>query len=239
MTRYILVHGAGHGGWCWDKVAARLRQAGHDVLTPDLPGRAGTAAELGAATMDSYVAALVTLLDAQDGPSVLLGHSMGGLSVTGAAEARPDKVAALVYLTAYAAIDGDSVGSILEGDPDSQVPAATELVADGLAVQIAEARVIPIFYNDLPADEAGAAQAQLVPEPAIALGGAVRVTPEGAGRVAKFYLGCLRDQCIDIAFQRQLAARSGSHWAGEIDAGHSAFLSQPDAVVRHLLSLTA
>uniref|UniRef100_A0A453CX11 AB hydrolase-1 domain-containing protein n=1 Tax=Aegilops tauschii subsp. strangulata TaxID=200361 RepID=A0A453CX11_AEGTS len=103
-TRLILVHGTGHGGWCWYKVATLLRAAGHRVDAPDLVACGTDARRLrDAPTFEDYTRPLLDALrDLPDGErAVLVGHSFGGMSVALAAEEFPDKVAAAVFLTAF------------------------------------------------------------------------------------------------------------------------------------------
>lgn len=237
MARFVFVHGASHAGWCWQRVVDRLRAAGHEAEAPDLPAHGADATPIESVSMSDYVQCVVRALHASERQAILVSHSMGGLAATGAAEGAPDKVSKLVYVTAYAPLDGDSVGSLLGGDASSRVPAATEPVDGGVAVQVAEASVIPIFYNDCSAEDAADAKARLTPEPSAPMMQPVTVTPDRAGRLARHYIGCTQDQCIDIGYQRTLASRSGSAWAGEIDAGHSPFLSQPDTLTAMLIAL--
>lgn len=103
----VLVHGACHGGWCWYKVAARLRPSdagGYRVLTPDLAASGVDERRLREVpTFRDYTAPLLDALRSlPDGEkAVLVGHSFGGLSIALAAEECPEKVAAAVFLCAY------------------------------------------------------------------------------------------------------------------------------------------
>ncbi|HYQ94602.1 MAG TPA: alpha/beta fold hydrolase, partial [Burkholderiales bacterium] len=87
-STYVLVHGAWHGGWCWKKVVPALRAAGHEVYTPTLTGL-GERAHLANPAIDlaTHVADVVNLLEAEElNEVVLLGHSYGGMVVTGVAD---------------------------------------------------------------------------------------------------------------------------------------------------------
>lgn len=107
-SRIILVHGTGHGGWCWYRVATLLRAAGHRVHAPDLAASGADARRLrddDAPTFDDYSRPLldaVRALPGGDGErAVLVGHSLGGMSVALAAEELPEKVAAAVFVAAF------------------------------------------------------------------------------------------------------------------------------------------
>jgi pimeloyl-ACP methyl ester carboxylesterase len=98
---FVLVHGQWHGSWCWNKVVPLLTAQGHRVTAIDLPGRGGDPKELAKLTPADYVSAVTRVLDASPEPVVLVGHSLGGGTVSLAGEARPEKIKRLVYLTAF------------------------------------------------------------------------------------------------------------------------------------------
>ncbi|MBK9031286.1 MAG: alpha/beta hydrolase [Myxococcales bacterium] len=118
MTCFVLVHGAFHGGWVWGRVAARLRAAGHEVLTPTLTGCGDRhhllTRELG---LEDHVRDLVATLEHEDvRAAVVVAHSYGGTVATAAAARVPDRLARLVYLDAQAPVDGQSAsGAMAEG----------------------------------------------------------------------------------------------------------------------------
>jgi len=111
MTTYVLIPGACHGAWCFDDLAAALRDRGHRVLALTLTGVAERAhlAHAGV-NLDTHItdvlAALAVEPDAEN--LVLVGHSYGGMVITGVADRIPEKVDALVYLDALVPYDGES-----------------------------------------------------------------------------------------------------------------------------------
>lgn len=108
MTAFVLVHGAWHGGWCWQRVAARLRAKGHDVYTPSLTGLGDRAHLLNASiNLSTHIADITGIVESYDLENVVLcGHSYGGLVITGVADRVPDRIQALVYLDALVPDDG-------------------------------------------------------------------------------------------------------------------------------------
>jgi pimeloyl-ACP methyl ester carboxylesterase len=110
MTIYVLVPGACHGGWCFDDLAAQLRARGHRVLAPTLTGVAERAHLLHAGVnLETHIADVVAELDVhQLQDAVLVGHSYGGMVITGAADRRPHQVDSLIYLDAFVPRDGES-----------------------------------------------------------------------------------------------------------------------------------
>ena len=100
MASFVLIHGAWHGGWCFDPVRDRLEAAGHRVIAPDLPGMGGTDEELAAVTLAGWADFVANLCRAEAEPVILAGHSRGGIVISEVAERVPEKVAALVYICA-------------------------------------------------------------------------------------------------------------------------------------------
>lgn len=121
MATFVLVHGAFEGGWCWQRVARRLRAKGHEVHTPTLSGCGDRAhlltREIGLETHVQDVGALIELEDLRD--VILVGHSYGGAVVTVVADRVADRIGRLVYLDSAAPGHGQaSTGAFAEGTED-------------------------------------------------------------------------------------------------------------------------
>jgi pimeloyl-ACP methyl ester carboxylesterase len=111
MATYVLVHGAWHGGWCWNRVVPLLRQKGHEVYTPTLTGL-GERAHLATPQVDlsTHVTDIVNVIEFEDlSDVVLMGHSYGGQVVTGVAGAVPERIGQLAYLDAFVPGDGQTL----------------------------------------------------------------------------------------------------------------------------------
>ena len=92
MGIFVLIHGSGNGGWCWDKVAPLLTQAGHEVIAPDLPGHGDDKTPVREVSLQSCVDRVVEILDTQSEPVILVGHSTGGLTISQTTEQRPGMI---------------------------------------------------------------------------------------------------------------------------------------------------
>ncbi len=105
---FVLVHGAWHGGWCYRKVAQRLRAAGHEVYTPTLTGLGERSHLMNrAVTLDTHIEDVVNLIRWEELSDVILcGHSYGGMVITGVADRIPERLRALVYLDAIVPASG-------------------------------------------------------------------------------------------------------------------------------------
>src|SRR4029453_15904499 len=135
MAIYVLVHGGGHGGWCYQPVARLLRAAGHDVYTPTLTGLGERAHLVGPhVDLDLHIQDVVALLRYEDLHDVILvGHSYGGMVITGIADRAADRIGRLVYLDAANPVNGQSLidvaGPVIESvRPFGEVVDGVELV---------------------------------------------------------------------------------------------------------------
>ena len=109
MARFVLVHGAFGGAWCWEPVMSPLEAAGHTAEAFDLPGGGNDGTPVADVTLDSCAARVGDVLARRPEPAVLVGHSMGGIVITQAAANWPDRVASLVFVCAFMPADGQSL----------------------------------------------------------------------------------------------------------------------------------
>ena len=239
MATFVLVHGAWHGGWCWRKIVSLLESAGHRVDALDLPGHGDNPAPVSEMTLDANARLVADRVEVVGEPVVLVGHSMGGVSITQAAELVPERIATLVYVTAFLPGDGQSLVQLAEGDPSALVQ--PNLVVDeaaGSCVIDEQARQA-VFFGECSEEDASWAVAQLVPESLAAVAAPLRITEERAGAVARVYIECERDRAISIAKQRQMWADRPCAQVFTLDADHSPFLSRPRELAEHLLAVAA
>jgi pimeloyl-ACP methyl ester carboxylesterase len=113
VSEFVLVHGAWHGGWCWERVAERLRDGGHRVHAPTLTGLSERADELTPAVgLPTHVDDVLCSLAAAGGETVLVGHSYGALVAQAAAARAPERVRHVVYVEGWVGPDGSSLLSL-------------------------------------------------------------------------------------------------------------------------------
>jgi pimeloyl-ACP methyl ester carboxylesterase len=129
MTTFVIVHGAWAGAWGWDKVAERLREAGHRVHVPTLSGL-GERAHLASfpITLTTHIEDIVNEMVWHDLTDVVLvAHSYGGFVGTGVVERAAERIAAIVYLDAFIPDDGQSFEDIMGGPLEGPVVAVPEI----------------------------------------------------------------------------------------------------------------
>lgn len=238
MSHFVLIHGAWHGAWCWYKLAARLRAAGHVVTCPDLPGH-GVDRTLSTAdvTMNAYVERVASVLDAAAEPVVLVGHSMGGAVISQASEARSDRIRAAVYLAAFAPGHGQSVFQLARADPDDRMGARMVMSADRKSITLRPETIRDGFYADCPEEDVALALSLLVPQASAPLGAPLALTDARYGRVPRHYIECTQDLAVSIGAQRSMQGRAGCASVHSLDTGHSPFLSAPDRLAAILATI--
>lgn len=234
--RFVLVHGAWHGGWCWEQTATRLRALGHVVDAPDLPGHGLLQAQAKEATLAGYIDSVVAAIDAQPDPVVLVAHSMGGIAVTGAAEARPDRVKAVVYVAAYLLPSGSSLRdySSAPENADSRLTHNMVVAPDRLTATVNASSLREIFYADCSDADVAAASARVGPQalqPLVAKGA---WTPGRFGRVPKVYVRTQQDWAVRPRLQQRMYSETPVDHVLSIDTSHSPFYARPSELAAML-----
>ena len=240
MSTYVLIHGGWHGAWCWDRLAPRLCGAGHTVLAPDLPGHGAAPTPVAARPWEQYLPTVLAAIDAVTEPVVLLGHSSGGMLISDAAEQRPERIAALVYLSAFLLPPGVTPPEAMRGDPDSRLAAALDVdPARGVTTVRPEA-ARDVFYHDCDDATAAWALGRLQPEPIVPRaepGASPARTAERFGRVPRVYIECTADRALGPTTQRRMHAALPCSRVYTLPTSHSPFLSAPDALAEHLVDV--
>lgn len=237
MTTYVLVHGAWHGAWCWNKVVPVLEATGHRVITPELPGSGEDPTPASEVTLEAYANKLVEVLDQQDEKVIMLGHSMGGMAISAAAELRPEKVAGLVYLSGFLPKSGQSLLSLEESNPHSSVPPALVPDKEGITGSLKPEMIRDLFYHDCNDEDFDFAVAHFHDQALAPLATPVILSEENFGSVPRYYIELLADRAIHIEMQRQMIAASPCKAVFSIDSSHSPFYSKTDELVETLLKI--
>ena len=234
----MLVHGAWHGGWCWGKVAERLRAAGHRVFTPTLTGL-GERAHLIAPNvgLPTFVEDVVSTIEMEDlSEVVLVGHSFGGAVIAGVADASPDRIGRLVFLDSFVMKSGES--------PFDQLPRETVEARRASAIRTpglyGETLVMPppppSAFGVTDAKDAAWVASRLKPHPIKAYEDTLELKrPLGAGR-RKTYIACTNPSYRANEPLRQ-RLRAEPEWTYlELATGHDAMILKPDALAEMLIS---
>lgn len=238
MSIYVLIHGSWHGGWCWDKVKPLLEKKGHQVIAPDLPAHGQDKTPVAEVTLQSYAGCICEVLDDQSEPVILVGHSMGGMVITQAAEYRPDKIKTLVYVCAFLPRNGESLLQLAQQDKETLIlPNLIINEAQGYH-SVKEEAIQEVFYQDCNAEDIARAKSLLVPAEALApVATPVQTSDDNYGRIPRVYIESLCDQTLGPTLQKQMVTATPCQMVLSLDTGHSPFFAAPEALVAHLLTI--
>jgi pimeloyl-ACP methyl ester carboxylesterase len=227
MARFVLVHGAFHGAWCWEPLVAELSGTyGHAVTTFDLPGHGDDQTPVAEVTLDAYAQRICDALAEEPEPAVLVGHSMGGVAVTQAAARCPERIARLIYVAAFLPGDGQSLVDLTKLPEGAGDMVQENMVVEGeppVATMPAEA-AREAFYGRCSPQQAAWAVEKLRPQPLAPFVTPVELEGQHEGR-PRAYVVSTDDRAVPTALQRRFVADNPDLDAVELEADHSPFLS--------------
>ena len=226
-TTYVLVHGAWHGAWCWEKLKTELESRGHKVVTLDMPGHGDDKTDLKTVTMDSYINAVGDLVNKEANPVILVGHSMGGLVTASVAEKYPSKIKSLVFLAAFLPKNGESLLSIEGRNPNPTIPMNLIPSADTVYFDLVEANIQSLFYGDCTAADVTWAKSKLTSQAIAPLATPVSLTDANYGSVTRYYIECKNDGAVSIDLQKDMYTASPCKAVFTMNTSHSPFISAP------------
>lgn len=237
MSTYVLVHGAWHGEWCWHKVVPELQAAGHEVVAFDLPAHGIDDTPIEDVTLDSHVERISDAVREQSEPVILVGHSMAGVEITEVAEAVPERVERLVYLSAFLPEDGEALIDYAEADEASVVTQNLVVDEERGIVTVEDDAIRAAFYADCSEADIRLAQSLLRPEPLAGMVTPVDTSEERFGSVPRTYVTCQQDRAITPEMQQQMLDALPCEEVRTMDTSHSPFLSAPEELAEILLDV--
>lgn len=237
MATFVLVHGSWHGAWCWYRIIPRLRAGGHTVIAPDLSALGADKTPIAEVTLDRWRDDVIRAMEAAMEPVILVGHSRGGLIISAVAEACPERIRKLVYLTAFILRDGENLFAVSSEDQDTLLKGSLQMSGDMLSGTVNDAVIDEAFYGNCPAEDIALARTLLQPEPLKPLMTPVHLTAARYGRVPRVSIECTADKAISIDAQRRMVARTPCERVLSLETDHSPFFSMPDQLVEQLVSL--
>jgi pimeloyl-ACP methyl ester carboxylesterase len=235
LRTYVLVHGGGHGGWCYQSVARILRAQGREVYTPTMSG-VGERVHLLRADidLDFHINDIVNVLEFEDLHSVVLvGHSYGGMVITGVADRASDRIGHLVYLDAANPKNGQSLVDVA----GSAMAAArkTARIVDGIELVLFPGTDPLHFYGVKDPEQIAWMKSKLTPHPWKCFEQPLQLRNEAATRrIPQSHIVCTSS--LPARNVEELKALSnGRFW--DIDTGHDLMMTEPEKVARLLLQL--
>ena len=236
MLNFVLVHGSWHGAWCWRVLTPYLERAGYRVTAVSLPGRGDDPTPADQISLDHYINCVLDAATDADRRNVLVGHSMGGMTIAGATEMAPEKFAASIFVSAYLPCSGDTLMDLsARYGPNPKLLQTLSDPVEGGRFRLREGCAPDLFYHDCSQDDAQWASQRLCDEPLAPILTPVYLTEQGFGSVPRYYVECHRDKAVSLDAQRGMYRDAGCDGVISLDCGHSPFLSKPGELAACLI----
>ncbi len=232
---YVLVHGSWHGAWCWDRTVQELRTRGHRVFAVTQTGLGERKHLIGAADhIDVYVNDIVNLIEAEElNDVILVGHSFGGIPITGAAARLPGRINSLVYLDAGVPRPGESALSPLS--PEEQALRRKAVVNVGGVEVLLPPSEVPSFWG-LSGTDAEWVKRRMTPHPFATYATPLRFDDAVWEKLPRTYVQCTAPRHPALgAMQARLRGDRKWRWI-EFAAGHDGMVSHPSQLADILAS---
>jgi pimeloyl-ACP methyl ester carboxylesterase len=234
---FVLVHGGGCDRRCWSRLQPLLNDA---VFALDLPGRGSNPADLSTVKVEDFVEAVASEVVGNDlSDVVLVGHSLGGITLPGVARRVPDRLRRLVFVSCVVPPHGRSVGDMLESLSPAVAEVASRLgddVVDGSGALHPDFATA-MFCNDMNDEQQAFALSLLVPESMGVISEPVDLSGL-APAIPITYVRLLRDASLTLQTQDRMAGNARADNIVDIDAGHLVMISSPEKLAAVLNSFT-
>jgi pimeloyl-ACP methyl ester carboxylesterase len=238
MATYVLVHGGGHGGWCYQRVAPLLRAEGHLVHAPSLTGLGDRSHVLHPGIdLDTHVEDVASLMHFEDLDDVILvGHSYGGMVITGVADRAFARIGHLVYLDAVRPRDGEALCDVNELVAGLQ---ATVRVVDGVELVLFPGTDPLGFFGVADPDAIAWMRPRLTPHPWRCFTQPIRLVNESAVEALPRSNINTTPRLARMRSEGRGDREMEADRLWEIDTGHDLMITEPQAVADILLEIAA
>lgn len=235
MSQIVLIHGSWHWAGCFHKIEKVLSANGHDVTSINNAshGEDNTAWDA-IDSMKTYNANAIAALNASDEPAILVGHSMGGVTLSHLADIMPEKISKLVYLTAFMTNTEKSANDYIMAHAENPVCAplwsVLAPVNEWAGIEVASDKpdeVKEAFYADCSAEDI-----------ALSTKNVVRINtsipniyvPQTRATQERHYIKCTNDRAIPLQAQEEMIAEFPNTTVHSLESSHSPFYSEPEAL---------
>lgn len=233
--RFLFLHGSWHGAWCWHKVLPLVAGEGHEALAIDLPGRGRAPATPAFVGMKTMVDAAAAALSHGEKTTIVV-HSRNGIVASMLAERHPEKVARIIYLAAFMLPGGRRVLDYLP-DKGSLLTGKVDINRLALWDNLRPEAYRDALYADCSETDVALARALLTREPVRPALTRLKLTDARYGRVPRAYIRLTEDRAVSLALQDRLLTETPVDRVESLQASHSAYFSQPEALARTVMKL--
>jgi pimeloyl-ACP methyl ester carboxylesterase len=236
MATFVLVHGGGHGGWCYQRVARLLQAQGHVVYAPTMTGLGERAHLLdGEVDLDRHIQDIAAVLRFEDLRDVILvGHSYGGMVITGTADRVPERIGRLVFLDAATPVNHQSLRDV--AGPVIEAVRPFGEVRDGMELVLLPGPDAGLLYGVTDADDLAWMAERLTPHPWKCFEQPLELTNEEAlWAIPRYHIVCTSTLATRDKDLMDRARTEGRLWG--IDTGHDLMITEPEKVTRALVQV--
>lgn len=231
---FVLVHGAFHGGWCWSRVAKRLRAAGHNVFTPTQTGLGERKHLLSKdITLDTFTDDIAHVIEAEElSDIILVGHSFGGSAISGVADTMPERIRHLVYLDSLIVEAGKTP---FDGLPPDLVASRRKAAANSGGVGLPVPP--PSLFGVTDTVDVDWLNRQLTPHPLSTYESKLSIKGPVGNNLPRTYVACTDPAYAGLESTRNwVKAQHGWRWI-EMSTGHDAMVTAPEQLARLLVQI--
>jgi pimeloyl-ACP methyl ester carboxylesterase len=235
-TTFMLVHGSCHGGWCWQKVTPLLRNHGYKVYTPTLTGL-GERSHIVRKDIDlnTHILDITQVFEYEDlNDVILVGHSYGGMVISGVAEKIPHSIKRLLYLDGYIPQDGKSAFDLIPGLKEIYEKRSMKQQGKEWLVSSYE----PQIWGVTNPEDIAWMRNRLCPMPWHTHDQPLRMQNIQSKKLAKSYISCTDFKDFHFMAQRVKSEEGGVWDCHELKTGHDAMVTVPNELVQLLLEIS-
>jgi pimeloyl-ACP methyl ester carboxylesterase len=238
MATFVLVHGGAHGGWCYQRVAGRLRQAGHEVYALSLTGLGERSHLVGPhVDLSLHIQDVVAVLHYEDLEDVILvGHSYGGMVITGAADRAAARIGKLVYLDAANPKNGESLVDV--AGPVIELTRPAGQVIDRVELVLLPSPDAGRMYGVTDPDDLAWMASRLTGHPWKCFEEKLELLDQSEfSKIPQYHIVCTSTLATRDPRLMAEARAAGRLW--DIDTGHDLMITEPQKVTEALLAVAA
>ena len=230
---FVLIHGAWHGGWCWEGVMRFLEKAGHTAEAPTMPGH-NPGDNRSMVTFNSYVDKIVGVLERQPKPVVLVGHSSAGFLLQSAAPKVSTKIERLIFHNAFILPDGMAQFDLVPPEIGQALTAAAKASPDN-SVPVIEDVVRGVLMVGETKEGQDSLIQRLTPQPLILFTTKVNAKPFNELAIPRTVVFCKDDTSLPPGAFLGMAHNLGKFDLIEIEGGHETLFTNPEALAKALI----
>jgi carboxypeptidase C (cathepsin A) len=237
MKTYVLIHGAWHGSWCWQKIIPFIQSSGHRAIAPDIDWNNSNSILTTHSYSPTYVDNLCNLIRKLEKKIILVGHSMGGVVISQIAEIIPEHIDLLVYISGFLLANGQCVNDTESLMSDSLIQPHLKLSRDKNNILLPTSKLREGFYSDCSSEDYKFSLSNICPQPITSFTSPIQVSNNRFGKISRTYIECLQDMAIPLSAQRIMHNSMGCNTVHSLNSSHAPFLSQTKALSKLLVML--